>query len=205
MVPRRFHGTAFAGPSKVDHLLRSVFKYPTQCVRCAGTAYGANGFVDRPRVSGENPIGAASCRQQCNQASCHTHQAGPALELLGPALGQTGPALDQWRAAPELLGPAPPCEPPIKVKLPMALGVHMALFGDLCGPWGFLVDTHLPFGGLAGPRTRGCAGIARVCDSVRHQRHAAAVPPPFSVGPLTRGPRWLGLRLCGTRRRPPRG
>ena len=33
-------------------------------------AYGGKGFRERARVSGERPIGAASCRQQYNQASC---------------------------------------------------------------------------------------------------------------------------------------
>ena len=33
-------------------------------------AYGGKGFKGRSAVSGEKPIGAASCRQQRNQASC---------------------------------------------------------------------------------------------------------------------------------------
>ena len=50
--------------------------------RLMGTAtYGGNGFNQWTRVSGEGPIGAASCRQQSTQASCqapppptpHTH------------------------------------------------------------------------------------------------------------------------------------
>ena len=42
--------------------------------RPMGTAaYGGNGFAERTtRVSGERPIGTASCRQQYNQALCHT-------------------------------------------------------------------------------------------------------------------------------------
>ena len=34
------------------------------------TAYGGKGFKGRSGVSGERPTGAASCRQQHNQASC---------------------------------------------------------------------------------------------------------------------------------------
>ena len=33
-------------------------------------AYGGKRFKERARVSGERLIGAASCRQQHNQASC---------------------------------------------------------------------------------------------------------------------------------------
>ena len=35
-------------------------------------AYGWRGFKERTSRSGERPIGAASCRQQHNQASCHS-------------------------------------------------------------------------------------------------------------------------------------
>ena len=34
------------------------------------TAYGGRGFKGRAAVSGERPIGAASCRQQHNEVSC---------------------------------------------------------------------------------------------------------------------------------------
>ena len=41
------------------------------CGRLMGTAaYGGKGFRGRAAVSGDRPIGAASCRQQHNQASC---------------------------------------------------------------------------------------------------------------------------------------
>ena len=33
-------------------------------------AYGGGGFEGRAAVGGERPIGAASCRQQHNRASC---------------------------------------------------------------------------------------------------------------------------------------
>ena len=33
-------------------------------------AYSGRGFKERARVSGERPIGAASCGQQYNQTSC---------------------------------------------------------------------------------------------------------------------------------------
>ena len=34
-------------------------------------AYGGGGFKERAAASGERPIGAASCRQEYNRASCH--------------------------------------------------------------------------------------------------------------------------------------
>ena len=33
-------------------------------------AYGGKGFKERARVSGQRPVGSASCRQQCIQAPC---------------------------------------------------------------------------------------------------------------------------------------
>ena len=53
-------------------------------------AYGGRGFEGRARVSGERPIGADSCRQQHNQASCHTppseHPPPPPPPLHRPSL-----------------------------------------------------------------------------------------------------------------------
>ena len=47
--------------------------------RPMGAAAGGNGSKERARVSGKGPIGAASRRQQCNQASCQPPQRhGPA-------------------------------------------------------------------------------------------------------------------------------
>ena len=45
--------------------------------RPMGTAYGGKGFQERVRVSGEMPIGTASCKQQYNLASCQTPLPSP--------------------------------------------------------------------------------------------------------------------------------
>ena len=45
-------------------------------------AYGGKGFKERARVSGERPIGAASCRQQYNEASCQAPPPPPPTSTL---------------------------------------------------------------------------------------------------------------------------
>ena len=44
-------------------------------------AYGGKRFKGRAAVSGERPIGGASCRQQHNQASCQTGPSPPSTLL----------------------------------------------------------------------------------------------------------------------------
>ena len=41
------------------------------------STYGGKGFKGRAAVSGERPIGTASCRQQHTQASCQTPPSNP--------------------------------------------------------------------------------------------------------------------------------
>ena len=53
-------------------------------------AYGGKGFKEKAAVSGERPIGAASCRQQHNQTSCHTLPPNRQSPLPWPPL-PTGP------------------------------------------------------------------------------------------------------------------
>ena len=56
-------------------------------------AYGGRGFKESTRVSGERPIGAASCRQRHNRASCQPPPPPPPpLSFFSDRL-QVGPIL----------------------------------------------------------------------------------------------------------------
>ena len=80
-------GTTYQGKGRVSREIRIGQAGRARSMGAAAAC--GKGSKERARVSGERPIGAASCRQQYNQASCQPSTAPlykPAASMHSPAL-----------------------------------------------------------------------------------------------------------------------